>query len=113
PWNYKTQNGVKGLLKDAYSDLIPYEVLYRKKTPYPKTYNPAFENELKYMLREILRNGSPLNDLINIEFLESLFESTSETETPWFGQLMKKPQVYAYLIQIDFWLKEYEIEIII
>ena len=29
----------------------------------------------------------------------------------WFGQLMTYPQTLAYLIQINMWLKEYNIEL--
>jgi len=29
---------------------------------------------------------------------------------PWYGQLMTKPQIFAYLLQIDFWLRHYGVE---
>ena len=112
PWEYKSKNGVKGLLKDAFKDIIPFEILYRKKTPYPKTYNPKFESELKDMLAKTIKDGSRIKELINIDYLNKLFEQNSEQATPWFGQLMKKPQVYAYLLQIDFWLKFYDIQVL-
>ena len=44
PWEMKFQNGVeKALLRDACKDLLPPELLYRKKSPYPKTYSPRYE----------------------------------------------------------------------
>jgi asparagine synthase (glutamine-hydrolysing) len=30
----------------------------------------------------------------------------------WFGQLMAKPQLIAYLIQLDFWFRHYNVELI-
>lgn len=30
---------------------------------------------------------------------------------PWYGQLMAGPQMMAYLLQINYWLKEYHISI--
>ncbi|MDE6181732.1 MAG: asparagine synthase (glutamine-hydrolyzing), partial [Eubacteriales bacterium] len=45
PWNMKYQNGVeKALLRDAMKEYLPTELLNRKKSPYPKTYNPNYEN---------------------------------------------------------------------
>jgi asparagine synthase (glutamine-hydrolysing) len=31
---------------------------------------------------------------------------------PWFGQLMTIAQFFAYLIQMDTWLREYKVEIV-
>ncbi len=112
PWEFKSKNGVKGLLKDAFSDIIPQEVLYRKKTPYPKTYNPAFENELKSMLKSSLKSGNVISYLVNKETINKLLSDENSVEVPWFGQLMKKPQVFAYLLQIDFWFSHYDIELL-
>lgn len=42
PWEYKDWNGYeKGLLRTAMQDVLPPEVLWRKKSPYPKTHNPT------------------------------------------------------------------------
>ena len=41
PWEYKDYGGKeKGLLRYAMDGLLPEEVLWRKKSPYPKTYDP-------------------------------------------------------------------------
>ena len=43
PWEYKDWNGYeKGLLRTAMQDVLPPEVLWRKKSPYPKTHNPSY-----------------------------------------------------------------------
>ena len=34
-----------------------------------------------------------------------------DKEIMWYGQLMRKPQVLAYLLQVDMWLKEYQVMI--
>ena len=113
PWDYKYSNQeVKGLLKDAVKDLLPYEVLYRKKSPYPKTYNPQYENLLKKNLKEILKDkNAPLNLLINEKAVNGFMEENSDYGRPWFGQLMATPQLYAYLIEINYWLMHYNIEL--
>ena len=43
---------------------------------------------------------------------EKLSENGIENTRPWFGQLMKGPQVMAFLIQVNNWLKEYKIRIV-
>ena len=35
---------------------------------------------------------------------------TAEYEWPWYGQLMRVPQTFAWLLQVDFWLKQYNPE---
>jgi asparagine synthase (glutamine-hydrolysing) len=37
---------------------------------------------------------------------------STETNIPWFGQLMNAPQMLAYLLQINFWMKEYKIRVL-
>ena len=55
PWEMKYQNGVeKALLRDACKDLLPAELLHRKKSPYPKTYHPGYEKLLIAEMQHIL-----------------------------------------------------------
>src|SRR5699024_7242485 len=59
PWEMKCPNGVvKGLLRDAGKGLIPDEILYRKKSPYPKTYHPEYEKLLGNRLLDILSDSN-------------------------------------------------------
>lgn len=52
----KCHNGqTKSLLIDAGTGLLPAAVLNRKKSPYPKTYDPAYG---KNACGTSLRNGS-------------------------------------------------------
>jgi len=113
PWEYKYHDQqVKGLLKDTARGLLPKEIIDRKKSPYPKTYNPKYEKMLKEQLAIIMKDkSSPIHELINKKTLDQLMNSASDYGKPWFGQLMAVPQMYAYLIEIDFWLKYYNIQI--
>lgn len=111
PWEYKYHNKeVKGLLKDAVKDLLPEKVLNRKKSPYPKTYDPKYEQLIKTELKKILEDKlAPIQPLINKESINELMNSNSDYGKPWFGQLMSTPQLYAYLIEINFWLERYQV----
>ena len=88
--------------------LLPEPVLYRKKSPYPKTFDPAYEQMVSNRLRELLEEQSPLWHLIRQQEAQKLL--TFESPWPWYGQLMRRPQTIAYLLQLDFWLRHYQVE---
>jgi asparagine synthase (glutamine-hydrolysing) len=114
PWDMK-MHGLreKGILRQALYGILPDDVIQRKKSPYPKTHNPAYENIVRQWLIDILNDtSSPIRQLINIEEVHKIAEGTSDYGRPWFGQLMARPQLMAYLIQVNLWLKHYKISII-
>ena len=110
PWEMKDYQGrEKGLLRHAMAGLLPEKVLYRKKSPYPKTFDPAYEALVSDRLRQLLaEESSPLWDLISREKAEELL--ISDSPWPWYGQLMRRPQTIAYFLQLDFWLRHYGVE---
>ena len=109
PWEYKDYQGrEKGLLRCAVEGLLPQEVLYRKKSPYPKTFDPAYEKQISAKLIPVLEKDGPLWHLLNKEAVVNML--AEETTWPWYGQLMRKPQTMAYLLQLDFWLRQYQVE---
>ena len=113
PWAFKDYQGrEKGLLRKAMEGLLPEEVLYRKKSPYPKTFDPRYFSGVSRRLRELLDRGtSPLLHIVRREALEELL--TAEYAWPWYGQLMNVPQTVAYMLQIDSWLRAYDVDILI
>lgn len=112
PWEYKDyQNKEKGLLRHAMEGILPEEVLWRKKSPYPKTFDPKYLESVSILLKQILdRNDAPIYGLINKDSLKNLLDM--EFTWPWYGQLMKLPQTIAYMLQINFWLEHYKISVI-
>lgn len=114
PWEHRVHGDMeKGLLRYAFRDLLPEEVAFRKKSPYPKTYNPEYTNMIKNELVKIMDNSSsPLLDIIDKDSVMKLIDGGVEVDRPWFGQLMKGPQVMAFLIQVNEWFKEYNIKIV-
>ncbi len=109
PWSMKYRDGTeKALLRDACRGLLPDEVLWRKKSPYPKTYNPEYERILSRRLRDILSDkNAPINEFLDREKAEMFLSSPKDYGRPWFGQLMAGPQMAAYLLQINYWLIKY------
>ena len=110
PWEMKDYHGrEKGLLRKAVEGLLPEEVLYRKKSPYPKTFDPAYEQMMLNRLTDVLTDAaSPIRHLVNREGLQKILEG--EQKWPWYGQLMRRPQTMAYFVQLDFWLRRYRVE---
>ncbi len=111
PWEMKDHAAMeKGLLRKAMEGILPEQVLYRKKSPYPKTWDPRYKELASQSLRMVLSDGkSPLLQILCGNALEKIL--SSEFEWPWYGQLMKGPQTIAYMLQIHFWMLEYGITV--
>lgn len=115
PWEMKMLNGQeKGILRKALEGVLPNEILYRKKSPYPKTHHQTYMKLVKTKLNDILDNKtSPLLELVSKQRVKDIIDSDgSSFKVPWFGQLMTGPQLIAHLSQINMWLVNYNINII-
>ena len=110
PWEYKDWQGKeKGLLRTAMADLLPQEVLWRKKSPYPKTFDPAYTELVTARMKALIADvRAPLFYLTERSAIRQLIEK--EQQWPWYGQLMRGPQTIAYFLQLDFWLRHYDVE---
>lgn len=109
PWSMKYQDGMeKKLLRDACGDLLPPELLYRKKSPYPKTYSPAYEALLTERFRRLLDDPqAPVHRFLDRKKAERFLEQPKDYGRPWFGQLMAGPQMLAYFLQVNCWMERY------
>ena len=115
PFTMQAKNGErKHLLREYANLLLPEEIRKRKKSPYPKTYDPGYEamvnNEL---LNELRKSDCPLHAIIDKEKAENFCRQVKDLGHPWYGQLMAGPQLVAYYLQILYWLQEYNIKILI
>lgn len=112
PWEYKDYKGrEKGLLREAMKDYLPQEVLWRKKSPYPKTHNPSYEKAVKEQLNEVIHDSSsPILQILKKDKLKELVKGRENVQ--WYGQLMNNPQIMAYILQINYWLEKFKIRIV-
>lgn len=111
PWEIKYRNGVeKALLRNAMRGFLPDYIRTRKKSPYPKTHNPAYERTVLQMVRSRLanKNGFLAGTLDRVKF-EQLLSGEDHT---WFGQLMARAQLLAWLYQLDVWFEENDVKLV-
>lgn len=104
----------KGLLRAAMEGILPDEIIYRKKSPYPKTHNPVYTDIVCRELTGILdKKSSPIHEIIDDKVVREIIDTRGTSyKAPWYGQLMTGPQLIAYLIQVNMWLEEYNINIL-
>lgn len=112
PWDIKALDGrEKGILRKAFENDLPYDIVWRKKSPYPKTHNPVyFDCVCKLAQQAIDDKNCPLNEMLNINSVRELMKNPDSMNEPWYGQLMQTPQVLAYIYQIYVWIKNYNVE---
>lgn len=113
PWEIKNYQGrEKGILREAMKGILPNQIVFRKKSPYPKTHNPVYMKLVSKKVNEILKNESSLlSQILNHDGVHEVMKHPEEISSPWYGQLMGAAQIMAYIIQLDFWLNKYGIDI--
>lgn len=112
PWSIKSFNGrEKGILRKAFENELPDIITWRKKSPYPKTFNPVYTQQVNKMMNAVLSDKScELYDILDITAVRALMENPDSLSEPWYGQLMRGVQVLAYIVQIYVWIKKYNVE---
>ena len=114
PWHMKAWQGEsKGILRLALEGVLPPDVLRRKKVPYPRTFNPTYLATMRAWLSAVLDDPcSPLRPLLDVAALRSLLARPEPPDVQWFGQTMSGAQFYAYLYQINAWLRAYRVRLV-
>ncbi len=108
PWDIKALNGrEKGIVREAFRGYLPDSIIDRKKSPYPKTHNPLYFKLCADKVTEILSDkSSPLYEILNKNGVQAIIDHPDQISSPWYGQLMKAPQILAYIIQLDYWFRK-------
>ena len=111
PWSFKDYQGKeKGLLRTAMDGIMPEKVLWRKKSPYPKTMDPRYLQLVKSKMDQLLeQKTAPLFELVSKDAMRRVL--SEEPVWPWYGQLMRRPQTIAYFLQVNAWLEHYHVDL--
>ena len=114
PWAFKALDGrEKGIVRKAFEHELPEAIVWRKKSPYPKTFHPVYTKLCADYVRGIFADpGSVVSTLFNHAAVEALMERPESLAEPWYGQLMRTPQIFAYIIQLDRWFKQYKVRLV-
>lgn len=112
PWSIKSYNNrEKGILRKAFENELPEIITWRKKSPYPKTFNPIYFDEVSRMVKLALQDKEcPLYEMLDLAAVDRLIENPDSLTEPWYGQLMKGPQVLAYILQTYVWIKKFKVQ---
>ncbi|HLZ61368.1 MAG TPA: asparagine synthase (glutamine-hydrolyzing) [Ktedonosporobacter sp.] len=104
PWEMKTVGNIeKGILRRAMSGILPDDVLHRRKSGYPLTRNPTYEEELRKWVLQIVNDANaPVLPFVNV----NLFRLAAE------GKVPLPPLLHERVIQINAWLQEYRVSIV-
>jgi asparagine synthase (glutamine-hydrolysing) len=107
PWAMKTFDGrEKSLLRAAVSDLLPTSILQRRKSPYPATQDPAYEQALRDELGKLLANEGPVTPLLDVE------QARKVLDRPLGPVSMDASRHQMELVlQLDAWLRRYEVRL--
>jgi asparagine synthase (glutamine-hydrolysing) len=113
PYEMQTKDGQpKHLLREYAQGLLPDSVRLRRKSPYPKTYDPGYEAMVNAeFLRRISQPSCPLRALVDPDKASTFCRQLKDLGRPWYGQLMAGPQLVAHYLQILYWLETYHVSL--
>ena len=113
PWEIKAMHGrEKGVVREAFRGMLPDRIIDRKKSPYPKTHDPKYFRLCAAAASEIIHDhNSPLYGILEPSGVEAIINYPERISSPWYGQLMRAPQILAYIIQLDYWFRKNRVRI--
>ncbi|WP_116204118.1 asparagine synthase (glutamine-hydrolyzing) [Amycolatopsis circi] len=108
PWSMKTFDGSeKSILRSTVADKLPHDVLWRRKSPWPVTQDPAYTHALQKDLAALLAEpDAPVRQLIDVEAARLASTSTSDEAYGWHSRMN-----IELVLQLDLWLRDYDVEL--
>jgi asparagine synthase (glutamine-hydrolysing) len=113
PWSLKQIDGIeKGLLRRATADVLPPEVVTRRKSIYPASADPEYGRAVEAELADLLRQpDAPLFEIMDHARLADAV-AANPTLSGLIG-IQPGPWVAsAYLLSVNAWLSEYKIALV-
>jgi asparagine synthase (glutamine-hydrolysing) len=106
PWHMKTVDGIeKGVLRRAFAEVLPEDVLYRKKSPYPGAQSPAYIEAIRARAREVVNDpNAAIAPYIDTQAARSLVENNT-ADIPGITLV----PLYERIIHLNEWLEKYEV----
>jgi asparagine synthase (glutamine-hydrolysing) len=106
PWEMKTIGDMeKGILRRAFADVLPSDVRRRKKSPYPTSQHPKYQEGISKWVLQILNDANaPIRPFLDLPVTQALAVGYLP-DLP--GSLRVSPM--EQIIKINAWLQEYRI----
>lgn len=96
----------KGILRRAFADYLPEDVLYRRKSAYPSTKDDAYlKGVTDWMLGILDDPDAPILELVDADVVRGIADGRTDMPASSIRGL------FDYLIQVNGWLKEYGISV--
>lgn len=107
PWAMKRVGDIeKGILRRAFADVLPDEVVNRRKSAFPASHHPDYLKGVREVFQTILGDSTaPIRPLLNIPAVERALSGMAHQEHAFDASPMER------LIQINAWLKDYHVSL--
>jgi asparagine synthase (glutamine-hydrolysing) len=108
PWHMKRVDDIeKGLLRRVLEDVLPKDVLYRRKSPYPASQNPTYMAGVRDIALSCINDpNAKISNFIDIKLLKENLKAENLDHELSFNM------PFEQIIQIEEWLKRYNIQVI-
>jgi asparagine synthetase B (glutamine-hydrolysing) len=113
PWHLKQTGGTeKGLLRRAAADLLPPEIVARRKSIYPASADPEYARAVRAQMGELLgQPGAPVFEIVDHGRLDNAFRS--DPALPGLMGIQPSPRApAAFLLDVNAWLMEYQVSLV-
>jgi asparagine synthetase B (glutamine-hydrolysing) len=105
PWAMKTFDGrEKSLLRAATADLLPASIAARRKSPYPSTQDPTYEEALHEEVAKLLANDAPVVPLLDVERTRAAVNQPVEAVSTDVSR-----RQLEFVLGLAAWLDEYDV----
>jgi asparagine synthase (glutamine-hydrolysing) len=108
PWSMKTFDGrEKSLLRAAAADILPESILQRRKSPYPSTQDPTYEQALRDELAKLLaQENAPVTGLLDVDRARALVDGKiGQTNLDHYRRNIE------LILQLNTWLEDYDLKL--
>jgi asparagine synthase (glutamine-hydrolysing) len=108
PWAMKTFDGhEKSLLRAATADVLPESIVQRRKSPYPSTQDPTYEQALRDTLAKLLaQENPPVAGLLNMDRARALVDQKAGSVS-----LDMYRRNIELVLQLNNWLQTYDLRL--
>lgn len=111
PWKMKTVDNIeKGILRRAFSEVLPKDVVMRRKSAYPFSCSPIYLENLQNRVQDILNDPeSKITPFVDKNFFVETLKSTKSASK----DVSTSIRVLDCILQIEEWMREYQVKVYI